>query len=45
MLLHQVIPALINVVRRFESHLLAIADSARKALSRALLGSSDLQQG
>jgi hypothetical protein len=45
MLLHQVIPALINLVRRFESHLLAVAHSARKVLSRALMGSSDLQEG
>jgi hypothetical protein len=44
MLLHQLIPALVTLARRFDSVLLPLRDSARALLSRLRSGDSDLQE-
>jgi hypothetical protein len=44
MLLHQLIPALVTLARRFDSVLLPVRDLARALLSRLRSGETDLQE-
>jgi hypothetical protein len=44
MLLHQLIPALVTLAKRFDSVLLGIPALIRRAVSRGRDGGSDLQE-
>jgi hypothetical protein len=44
MLLHQLIPALVTLARRFDSVLLGLPAAIRRKVSRARLADSDLQE-
>ena len=44
MLLHQLIPALVTLAKRFDSVLLRVPALIRRVVSRARVGGSDLQE-
>jgi len=44
-LLHQLIPALVTLARRFDSVLLQLPATIRRAMSRVRGGEADLQEG